>query len=140
LAPCSPGRRRAPAPSPTTRQASRCPGGGWPHDRGPHETAPAADPSWDVDLDQRRQYALGTLALSTATQAGLAATLIGLSGPGLGLDWLADYRRSLLGVTVDDVQEQSRAYLAPAKLVTVVVGDSRAIRAGLATLVEVDVP
>jgi predicted Zn-dependent peptidase len=100
----------------------------------------AVMPVGQQELDNARQYALGTLALSTATQAGLAATLIGLSGPGLGLDWLADYRRSLLGVTVDDVQEQSRAYLAPAKLVTVVVGDARAIRAGLATLVEVDVP
>lgn len=95
-------------------------------------------PVTQEELDNARQYALGNLALSTATQAGLASTLIGLAGHGLALDWLADYRRGMLAVTVDDVHAQSRAYLAPAGLVTLVVGDAGAVRADLATLGEVE--
>jgi len=95
-------------------------------------------PVGQEELDNARHYTLGNLALSTSTQAGLASTLIGLSGQGLGLDWLAAYRRGLLGVSVDDVLEQSRTYLAPAKLVTVVVGDAGAIHADMETLGEVE--
>ncbi len=91
------------------------------------------------ELDDARQYALGNLALSTATQAGLASTLIGLAGHGLGLDWLATHRRALLEVTVDDVLEQSHSYLAPARLITVIVGDAAAVQSGLATLDQVEV-
>lgn len=96
-------------------------------------------PVGQEELDNARQYALGNLALSTATQAGLAGMLSGLAGHGLGLDWLAAYRRRLLGVTVDDVFEQSRTYLAPAKLITVVVGDATAVHPDLAALGEVEV-
>lgn len=90
------------------------------------------------ELDGARQYALGNLALSTSTQAGLAATLAGLAGPGLGLDWIAEYRKALLAVTVDDVREQARRYLAPSRLVGVVVGDARAVRDQLGALVAID--
>jgi len=90
-----------------------------------------------AELDNARQYALGNLALSTSTQAGLAATLAGLAGPGLGLDWLADYRQAMLSVSVDDVLEQARRFLAPSRLVTVVVGDAGAVREQLGTLAEI---
>ncbi len=95
-------------------------------------------PVRQAELDTARQYALGNLAMSTATQAGLASTLIGLAGPGLDLDWLAAYRRGLLEVTVEDVFEQSRTFLAPSGLTTVIVGDADAVRADLATLGEVE--
>ncbi|MDQ3454957.1 MAG: insulinase family protein [Actinomycetota bacterium] len=94
-------------------------------------------PITEAELDSARQYALGNLALSTSTQAGLAATLAGLAGPGLGLDWIADYRRALLSVGVDDVLEQASRFLAPSRLVTVVVGDAAAIREQLGTLAEI---
>ena len=97
----------------------------------------ATGPVRAAELDNARQYVLGNLALSVSTQAGLASTLVGLSGHGLGLDWVAEYRRQLLRVTVDDVLEQSRRYLAPSRLVTIVVGDAAKVREGLQTLEEV---
>lgn len=89
------------------------------------------------ELDSARQYALGTLALSTSTQAGLASTLAALAGHELGLDWLASHRRALLAVTVDAVREQARRFLAPSRLVMVVLGDAAKVRADLGTLGEV---
>jgi predicted Zn-dependent peptidase len=74
-----------------------------------------------------RQYAIGTLALSIATQAGLASTLAGLSAFGLGLDWVSDHPKRLAAVTVDDVSETAARYFAPAGLVEVIVGDAAQI-------------
>jgi predicted Zn-dependent peptidase len=81
-----------------------------------------------------RQYAIGTLALSTATQAGLASTLTALSAFGLGLDWIAEHPKRLAAVTVDDVGAAAHEFFAPARLVDVVVGDARSIIDPLATL------
>ena len=74
-----------------------------------------------------RQYAVGTLAMSVATQAGLASTLAALAGVGLGLDWLRDHPRRLATVTVDEVFAAARRYLAPSQLVTVVLGEASAV-------------
>ena len=63
-----------------------------------------------------RQYAIGTLALSTATQAGLASTLSGLSAFGLGLDWIAEHPARLLATTVDDVSAAAAEFFAPGRL------------------------
>ena len=56
-------------------------------------------PVTGAELDDVRQYAIGTLALSIATQAGLASTLSALIGVGLGLDWLREHPRRLAAVT-----------------------------------------
>jgi predicted Zn-dependent peptidase len=95
-------------------------------------------PVTDAELDSARQYAIGTLALSTATQAGLASTLSGLSGFGLGLEWLAELPRLLQAVTIDDVAAAAGRFLAPAGFTNVVVGDAAAIKAPLSTLVPVE--
>ncbi len=76
------------------------------------------------ELDSARQFAVGSLALGIATQAGLASTLSQLVGVGLGPQWLVDQPLRLAAVTVDDVARVSGQYLAPAGLVTVVVGDA----------------
>ncbi len=89
------------------------------------------------EVDDARHYVLGTLAISTSTQAGLASTLVGLAGFGLGLDWLAAYRKALLAVSVDDVLEQARRFLAPSGLITVVVGDAAAVGPQLAAVAEI---
>ncbi len=89
------------------------------------------------ELDNARQYAIGTLALSTSTQAGLASTLTALLASGLGPDWLREHPVRLGAVTVDDVQRQAARFLAPSRLVTVVVGDAAAVRPALSTLDEV---
>ncbi len=89
------------------------------------------------ELDSARQYAIGTLALSIATQAGLASTLSALLASGLGPEWLREHPLRLAGVSVDDVAQQAADYLAPSKLVTVVVGDSAHVLPALSTLDEV---
>ena len=48
-------------------------------------------PVTKAEVDAVRQYAIGTLALSTATQAGLASTLSALAAFGLGLDWVLEH-------------------------------------------------
>jgi predicted Zn-dependent peptidase len=94
----------------------------------------ASLPVTDAEVEAVRQYAIGTLALSTATQAGLAAMLSVLSAFGLGLDWLAEHPGRLSAVTVDEVSAAAAEFFAPSKLVDVVVGDAAAIMQPLSVL------
>jgi predicted Zn-dependent peptidase len=93
----------------------------------------------EAELDGARRYVLGSMALTTATHAGLAGTLSALMGSGLPAEWLADHQRALARVTVDEVQEAGRRYLAPRDLTAVVVGDAERIAASLETLGPVEV-
>lgn len=86
------------------------------------------------ELESVRQYAIGNLAMSTATQAGLASTLSGLSAFGLGLDWVKQHPARLLEATVEDVSAAATQYLAPSGFTSVLVGDAATIRGPLAAL------
>jgi zinc protease len=86
------------------------------------------------ELESVRQYAIGNLALSTATQAGLATTLSGLSAVGLGFDWLLEHPRRLAAVTLDEVSDAAREFFAPSRFTSVIVGDAGTISAPLAAL------
>jgi predicted Zn-dependent peptidase len=94
----------------------------------------AALPVTETEVESVRQYAIGTLALSTATQAGLASTLSALSAFGLGLEWITSHPSRLLAATVEDVSAAAARYFAPARLTGVVVGDANRIAAPLAAL------
>jgi predicted Zn-dependent peptidase len=94
----------------------------------------ASLPVTEAEVDAVRQYAIGTLALSTATQAGLASTLSALAAAGLGVDWLAEHPVRLAKVGVDEVSAAAAQFFAPADLVEVVVGDAATITAPLAKL------
>ncbi len=94
----------------------------------------AALPVTEAEVESVRQYAIGTLALSTATQAGLASTLSALSAFGLGLDWIIEHPARLSRVRVDDVSAAAARMLAPARFTSVVVGDAATISAPLALL------
>ena len=63
----------------------------------------ASLPPKPEELEQARQYALGTLQLGMSTQAGLAALTSAYAGNGLRLDFLAEYAARLAKATVDDV-------------------------------------
>ena len=91
-----------------------------------------------AELDQARRYAVGVLALTTASQAGLASTLSQLSGSGLGVEWLRDHPQQLAAVSVDDALEAGARYLAPNRLTTVLVGDVAQVEAPLRTLVDLE--
>jgi predicted Zn-dependent peptidase len=91
-------------------------------------------PVTEAELTDVRQYAIGTLALSLASQSGLASTLAALTGHGLGLEWLREHPRRLATVSLDDAYEAAVQYLAPAQMVTVVLGDASEIAGPLRTL------
>jgi zinc protease len=99
----------------------------------------ALAPVSEAELDGARRYVLGSMALTTATHAGLASTLSALVGSGLPADWLAEHQRALTQVTVDEVQEAARRYLAPGVLTAVVVGDAEVIAEPLRALGAVEV-
>jgi zinc protease len=91
-----------------------------------------------TELEDVRQYAIGSLALSVATQAGLASTLAALSGVGLGLDWLREHPRRLAAVTVEEAFAAAQQYLAPSRMVTVVLGQASGVSRPLAALGELE--
>jgi len=84
----------------------------------------ASLPVTEAEVTSVRQYAIGALALSTATQAGLASTLSALSAFGLGLDWVLEHPARLSALTVEDVSAAAATYFAPSQLTGVVVGDA----------------
>ena len=92
------------------------------------------------ELDQARRYAIGSMALGTSSQAGLASTLSQLAGAGLGVDWLRDQPKALAGVTVADVLAAGDRWLAPARLTPVLVGDADVVAGPLRALVELETP
>jgi zinc protease len=98
----------------------------------------ASLPPKPEELEQARQYALGTLQLGMSTQAGLASLISTYAGFGLRLDHLAEHARRLAEATVADVAAAAATYLAPAKAVTVVLGDADQVEAGLAALAPVE--
>ena len=91
-----------------------------------------------VELDQARRYAVGTLALGTSSQAGLASTISQLAGAGLGVDYLRDYPTQLAAVTVEAALHAASSYLAPHRLTTVLVGDVAQVEAPLRTLIDLE--
>jgi zinc protease len=91
-------------------------------------------PISENELTDVRQYAIGTLALSLASQSGLASTLTALAGHGLGLDWLREHPNRLAAVTLDDAYEAARTYLAPSRMVTVLLGDAGEVAGAVGTL------
>jgi predicted Zn-dependent peptidase len=97
----------------------------------------ASLPPREDELEQARQYALGTLQLGMSTQAGLAGLAVTYAGFGLRLDYLADHATRLAKVTVDDVGAAAARYLAPAKAASVVLGDAERIESSLLALTPV---
>jgi predicted Zn-dependent peptidase len=94
----------------------------------------ASLPPEEAELEQARQYALGSLQLGMATQAGLAGLVSTYAGFGLRLDFLAEHAAKLAKASREDVAAAASAYLAPARAVTVVLGDAERIEPSLAAL------
>jgi len=87
----------------------------------------------EAEVADARRYALGSLVLSTATQAGLAGWLATLALEGLDPGYLSRYAQALVSCDDQAVSAAARRLLAPAGLVTVVLGDP-AIEGPLGTL------
>ncbi|MCA0146310.1 pitrilysin family protein [Blastococcus sp. LR1] len=99
----------------------------------------ALTPVTEAELDAARRYVLGSMALSTATHAGLASTMSALLGAGMPADWLRTHQQDLAAVTVEQVQAAAARHLAPEALTAVVVGDAARIATELAALAPVAV-
>ena len=79
------------------------------------------------ELEAVQRYLTGLMALRIQSQRGLAASLARLTTYGLGVDYLKDYPRRINAVTTADVLDVADRYLAPARLVAVLVGDASRI-------------
>ena len=89
------------------------------------------------ELDAARRYLVGTLALSTSSQAGLATTLARLIDTGLGAAYLREQPAALAKVTTATAYEAARRWLAPSAAATVLVGDAAVIGESVAVLGEI---
>ncbi|WFE30766.1 pitrilysin family protein [Solwaraspora sp. WMMD791] len=98
----------------------------------------AALPPGAEELEQARQYAVGTLQLGMSTQAGLAGLASTYAGFGLPLEFLAEHTARLASVTRDEVAEAATRYLAPARSSGVVLGDVARIAGPVAALTQVE--
>lgn len=98
----------------------------------------ASLPPAAAELEQARQYALGTLQLGMSTQAGLAGLASTYAGFGLRLDCLAEHAARLESATLQDVHRVAQQYLAPAKAVSVVLGDAKETADGVAAIIAVE--
>ncbi len=90
------------------------------------------------EVESARNYALGTLATSLATQSGLASMLSMLAGIGLDETWLRDHPGHLAAVTVDEVAAAAADLLAPSRFTGVVVGDLETLESQLRGLGNVE--
>jgi predicted Zn-dependent peptidase len=91
-------------------------------------------PPSEEELEQARQYAIGTLLLGVATQAGIASVTTTYAAYGLSLDHLAAFSARLAAVTREDVARVGAEYLAPSKAVTVILGDASIVEPSLSAL------
>jgi zinc protease len=98
----------------------------------------AALPVTEAEVAAVKQYAVGTLALSTATQSGLASTLSALSAFGLGLDWLSEFPALLQAAGTEQVSAAAARFFGPSGFTSVVVGDAASIAGPLAALMPVE--
>ncbi|MFC5287374.1 M16 family metallopeptidase [Actinokineospora guangxiensis] len=80
-------------------------------------------PPSESEVETVRQYAVGLLLTSTASQGGLASQLSGLVPFGLGLDWLLEHPERIRAVTAEQIADAGRRFFAPTRFTGVVVGD-----------------
>lgn len=100
----------------------------------------AVVPPEESEVDNARQYAMGSVTITTSSQAGLANQLTTLAALGLDLDWLRAHPVRLQAVTTEQVAEVAAEFFAPARYTGVVVGDAERLAGPLAALGGVELP
>ncbi len=94
-------------------------------------------PPEPAEVEAAVQYLTGTSVLHTATQSGLADTLLHLVVRGLDVTWLRDHPARLAAVEPEQVHAAASALWARGSLVWTVLGDAESLQAPLATVTEV---
>jgi predicted Zn-dependent peptidase len=92
------------------------------------------------ELESVRQYAIGSLLISTSSQSGLASQLVTLAGLGLDPEWLRAHPARLAAVTAEQVADAALTFFAPTAFTGVVVGDADRLSAQLAAIGGVELP
>ena len=75
-----------------------------------------------TEVNEAKDYLLGTLAFRLATNEDLAGQLLLIERHHLGLDYLATFSKAVAAVTIDDVHAAAQKYLHPDKMVVVAAG------------------
>lgn len=81
-----------------------------------------SEPISDDDLADNVAYYTGHLPLQLESNEGVASSILNMEMYGLGLDYLATYRDTLMAVTKDDILSAARTYLDPERLVIGIAG------------------
>lgn len=90
------------------------------------------------ELQDAKNYLSGLFSLSLATQGGIAERTMRTYLLGLGHDYLERYRSRIEAVTVEQVQDVARRYIATDKAVVVVVGDASKLAKELVPIGDLD--
>jgi predicted Zn-dependent peptidase len=100
----------------------------------------ALRPPADEEVESARNYAIGSLAGSLASQSGYASMLSALAGSGLDGEWLRRHPANLAAVTTDQVAAAAERIFAPSAVTGIVVGDLDATGGALSRLGDVELP
>jgi predicted Zn-dependent peptidase len=92
------------------------------------DTVPAAE------LEKAKQYLVLQLPARFESTGDIAGQLVPLVTYGLPLDFYDQFAARVAAVTQADVQRVARRYLEPSKFTVVIVGDRKAIEAGVRRL------
>jgi predicted Zn-dependent peptidase len=90
-----------------------------------------ADTVPTAELEKAKRYLVLQLPAGFETTGDIAAQLVPVVTYGMPLDFFDQLAQRVMAVTQADVQRVARRYLDPSKLTVVVVGDRRAIEAGV---------
>ena len=80
------------------------------------------EPPTQQEVDDVKQYLLGSRAFRFATMSKVAGELLEVERYGLGFDYLETYRKAVEAVTPEQVREVAKKHLDPQRLVVVAVG------------------
>ncbi|NDJ59760.1 MAG: insulinase family protein [Chloroflexi bacterium] len=80
------------------------------------------EPVSDEDLEDNQSYYVGRLPLQLESNEGIAGTILSMETYDLGLDYLANYRDLIFGLTKDDLMAAAQRYLNPDALVIGLAG------------------
>ena len=97
-------------------------------------------PPTTEEIESVRQYAIGSLLISTSSQSGLASQMVALAGLGLDVTWLRGHPARLAAVTNEQVADVALEFFAPTAFTGVVVGDADVLSAQLTAIGGVELP
>ena len=80
------------------------------------------EPATKQEVEDAKQYLLGSLPFRFTTLAGIAGQLMSAEQNALGFDFLEKYQKDVAAVTPEDVQAVAKKYLDPKALTIVAVG------------------